>query len=77
MDMAINWKVKAILEAHGITPYKLRQESGLSVVVTYAIANNEHQALDTGVIEKLIPALRRLTGDDRIQIGDVVEYQGP
>jgi hypothetical protein len=72
--MPIRWKVKALLDEHEITPYRLMVESGLSRPITYAIANNEHNALDTGVMDKLIPALRKLTGDKSLQIGDVVEW---
>ena len=70
----ISWKVAPLLEAHKLTPYRLMVDSGLSSFVTYGITNNTHQALDAGVIDKLIPALRRLTGDDALNIGDVVEY---
>ena len=70
----LNWKVANVLEAHKLTPYRLMVDSGLSSFVTYGITNNTHQALDAGVIDKLIPALRRLTGDDSLNIGDVVEY---
>ncbi len=72
--MPLRWKVNPILERHKVTPYRLMVDSGLSRAVTYGIANNTHQALDTGVIEKLLPALRKLTKDTDLQIGDLVEY---
>ncbi len=72
--MPIRWKVKPLLDTHGVTPYRLMVQSGLSRAVTYAIANGTHTALDSGVIDKLIPAMRELTGNDGLQIGDVVEY---
>jgi hypothetical protein len=49
-------------------------ESGLSRTIVYAIANNQHNALDTGVMDKLVPALRKLTGKKHLQVGDVVEW---
>jgi DNA-binding Xre family transcriptional regulator len=73
--MPLKWKVRDLLEAHSITPYRLRLESGLSSAVAYGIANGEHQALDMRVMDKLLPALRRLTGDSSLQIGDIVEYE--
>jgi hypothetical protein len=73
-QMPLRWKVTPLLENHQITPYRLMVDSGLSRAVAYGIANNTHQALDAGVIEKLIPTLRKLTGDYALQIGDVVEY---
>ncbi len=70
----IRWKVSHILKAHEVTPYRFWQDSGLSSKVAYAIANDEHEVVDTGVIEKVIPYLRRLTRDETLQNGDVVEY---
>lgn len=72
--MPIRWKVKPLLDHHGVTPYRLMMQSGLSRAVTYAIANGTHTALDSGVIDKLIPAMRELTGNEALQIGNVVEY---
>lgn len=74
--MPVQWKVKIILEKHDTTPYRFWKETGLSREVAYAIANDKHPALDTGVIEKVVPYLRDLTRNESLQIGDVVEYQG-
>lgn len=70
----IRWKVSPILKAHGVTPYRFWKDAELSSKVAYAIANDEHEVVDTGVLEKVVPYLRRLTGNDALQIGDVVEY---
>ena len=75
LQVPIFWKVRPLLDAHDVTPYRLMQVSGLSRAVTYAIANNTHPALDIGVIDKLIPAMRTLTGDGALQIGDLVEWR--
>lgn len=72
--MPIRWKVRPILDRHKLTPYRLMVTSGLSRAVVYGIANGTHPALDTGVVEKLMKAMRDLTGDEALQIGDVVEY---
>lgn len=72
--MPIYWKVDKILKDNNITAYRLQKESGLSAGVAYGIARGDHDALDVSVIDKLIPSLRRLTGDSCLQIGDVVEY---
>ncbi|MDQ3396737.1 MAG: helix-turn-helix transcriptional regulator [Deinococcota bacterium] len=73
--MPIQWKVKDILERHETTPYRFWKNTGLSREVAYAIANDKHPALDTGVVDKVVPYLRELTRDKSLQIGDVVEYQ--
>ena len=72
--MPIRWKVKPILDARKTSTYRFWKDSELSRDVAYAIANGSHAALDTGVIEKLVPYLRDLTRDESLQIGDVVEY---
>lgn len=74
--MPINWKVKPLLDAQGVTPYRLMVESNLSRAIVYAIANNTHKALDAGAMDKLIPALRNLTDSPNLQIGDAVEWVG-
>ena len=72
--MPIHWKVKPILDANQTSTYRFWKDSELSRDVAYAIANSTHPALDTGVIEKVVPYLRDLTRNESIQIGDVVEY---
>jgi hypothetical protein len=74
LAMPIKWKVKPILDKHNLTPYRLMVESKLSRTIIYAIANNTHNALDVGVMDKLLPALRKLTKNKSLQIGDVVEW---
>ena len=51
------------------------KETGLSQVVAYSIARGEHRAVDAGVIDKVMPYLRTLPGNEKLQLGDVVEYQ--
>ena len=75
--MPIRWKVKPVLESRSLSNYRFWQDSGLSRVTAYAIADGTHEALDAGVIEKLMPYLRQLTGNRELQIGDVVEYVEP
>lgn len=73
--MPIHWKVKPLLEKHKISNYRFWQDSGLARQTAYDIADGKHEALDTRVIDKLIPYLRDLTGNQKLQIGDAVEYQ--
>lgn len=73
--MPIYWKVKPLLEKHKISNYRFWQDSGLARQTAYDIADGKHEALDTRVIDKLIPYLRDLTGNPKLQIGDAVEYR--
>ncbi len=71
--MPIRWKVKAILDAHGISVNQFKKESGLAQGTAYRLANGETDTINTKTFEATIETLRRLTGKD-INIADIVEY---
>lgn len=71
--MPIQWKVRQILDKE-MTNYRFWKESGLSRPVAYAIVNGEHESMDVRTIDKLVPYMRKYTGDKTLQIGDIVEY---
>jgi DNA-binding Xre family transcriptional regulator len=73
--MPIHWKVKPILDQHSVSNYRFWKDSGLSRETAYDIANGKHESLDMRVIDKLIPYLRDLTGNPKLQIGDAVEFK--
>lgn len=73
-NMPIRWKVAPLLTKHKVTKYRFWKDSGLSQETAYAIAENKHNALDTRVIDKLIPYMRKLTGNVKLQVGEVLEY---
>jgi DNA-binding Xre family transcriptional regulator len=73
--MPIHWKVKPILEKHKITNYRFWRDSGLARQTAYDIADGKHEALDTRVIDKLVPYFCELTGNTKLQVGDLVEYK--
>ena len=57
----LQWKLKGYLDRHGITPYKLWKESGLSRPTVYAMAKPETgAALES--LNAVIATLTRLTG---------------
>lgn len=57
----LQWKLKRYLDSHGITPYKLWKESGLSRPTVYAMAKPETgAALES--LNAVIATLTRLTG---------------
>jgi hypothetical protein len=72
--MPIHWKVKPTLVKYHVSNYRFWKESGLARQTAYDIADEKHTALDTRVIDKLIPYLRKLTNNPKLQIGDAVEY---
>jgi DNA-binding Xre family transcriptional regulator len=72
--MPFKWKVKPMLEAYNITPYRLAKDSGLSNTTVYAIVNGESENLQGRVLDKLLGTLEDLTGK-KLRIQDVVEWE--
>jgi hypothetical protein len=58
----LRWKLKEYLDRHGITPYKLWKESGLSRPTVYAMATGKPKSLFFDVATSVIATLTRLTG---------------
>lgn len=72
-QMPIRWKVKAILDEHGISVNRFKAESGLAQGTAYRLANGMTDTINTKTFEATIETLRRLTGKE-IGIADIVEY---
>jgi DNA-binding Xre family transcriptional regulator len=72
-QMPIRWKVKAILNDHGITVNQFKNESGLAQGTAYRLARGETDTINSKTFEATIETLRRLTGKE-INIADLVEY---
>ena len=72
--MPIRWKVKSILDIHGITVNQFKHESGLAQGTAYRLANGETDTINANTLERTIQTLRRLTGKE-VDIADIVEYQ--
>ena len=73
-SMAVRWKVKAFLDDHGITPYRLMKESGLAQGTVYCLVNEDTTGLNTETLNAVLEALSDLTGET-LEIGDVLEYR--
>lgn len=72
--MALVWKVKEFLEAHGVSAYRLMKEAGLAQGTAYRLAHNEASGLHLETLDAAIAALRRLTGKE-VGLGDLLEYR--
>lgn len=73
--MPIKWKVQKYLQKHDVSSYRFQQDTGLSSSVAYSLSRDEHPRVDVRVITKVVPYLRELTGNPKLQIGDVLIYQ--
>ena len=73
-QMPVRWKVKAYLEAHNLTPYRLRKESGLAQGTVYRLVNGDTVNLNAATLDATIKTLRKLTGE-HVDISDVLEYR--
>ena len=74
----VKWKLKEFLDEHGVTAYKLSQQSQgrLSQTGVYRLTAPDIKAVRLESLATLIPALRELTGED-VDISDLLEYVGP
>jgi DNA-binding Xre family transcriptional regulator len=73
MDCMIRWKLKEVLDKHGITPYRLMVDSGLANTTIYRLTNSKTASVQGPVLDKVLNSLCKLTGK-RIGVGDVLEH---
>ncbi len=73
MSTMIRWKLKKVLDEHGITPYRLMMDSGLANSTIYRLTNNKTDSVQGPVLDKVLNSLCKLTGK-RIGVGDVLEH---
>lgn len=72
----IRWKLKEVLDEHGITPYRLMVDSGIANSTIYRLTNNKTDGVQGPVLDKILTSLCKLTGK-RIGVGDVLEHVPP
>jgi DNA-binding Xre family transcriptional regulator len=76
MTKMIRWKLKEVLDEHGITPYRLMVDSGIANSTIYRLTNNKTDGVQGPVLDKILNSLCKLTGK-RIGVGDVLEHIPP
>lgn len=62
MNVPLNWKLKEVLEANAITPYRFIQESALSPSTVYRITGGKTEGVQGKVLDEILSTLHRLTG---------------
>lgn len=72
--MALQWKVKQFLKAHGISAYRLMKEAELAQGTAYRLANNKAGGLSLDTMDTVIGTLRRLTGK-KVELADLLVYR--
>ncbi len=72
----ISWTIRPYLERHDLTAYRLMKESGLAQGTVYRLVRGETNTLNAETLDRVMTALRRLTGEN-VQIGDLLEYEEP
>ena len=70
----VRWKVRALLERHGLSTYRFWKESGLSMGAAYRLARGDTSSLNADTLDKAMGALQRLTGE-ALGVADLVEYE--
>ena len=74
--MAVRWKLKGYLDQHGITAYRLAQETHgeLSQTGVYRLLSDELGGVRFESLNAVLKALRTLTGHE-VTPNDLLEYQ--
>lgn len=72
-SVPVTWTIRPILERHNITPYRLMKESGLAQGTVYRLVNGDTQSLNAHTLDRVMSALRRLTGES-VAISDLLHY---
>lgn len=74
--MPIRWTIKPLLDRHNLTAYRLMKETGLAQGTVYRLVNGTARSLNADTVDRVVLALRRLTGEP-VQIGDLVSFEEP
>ena len=71
----VRWRVGQFLEQHGITPYKLSEETKgkISRNAIYEIARADTKQVKLETLDTLITTLRAMTGKP-VALTDLLEY---
>ena len=72
----VRWTVRPLLDRHALSAYRLMKETGLARGTVYRLVNGETNTLNAETLDKVMTALRHLTGED-IQIDDLLVYEEP
>ena len=75
-NVPVRWTVRPLLQRHRITPYRLMKESGLAQGTVYRLVNGDTRSLSADTLDRVMTALRSLTGED-IAIADLLQYEEP
>jgi len=74
--MPVRWKVKQFLDGHGMSTYRLWKESGLAMGTAYRLVRGDTTSLNADTLDKVMGALRRLTGKP-VGLSDLLLYEPP
>lgn len=70
----VRWKVRALLQRHGLSTYRLWKESGLAMGTVYRLARGDTGSLNAETLDRVMEALRRLTGVS-LAVSDLLVYE--
>jgi DNA-binding Xre family transcriptional regulator len=74
-NMAVlKWRLRLLLEQHQVKPYRLAKAMGVPPKHIYRWTNHTPKNIDLATVERIITALRVLTGCD-IEVSDLLEYE--
>ncbi|THF70546.1 hypothetical protein E7T06_07375 [Deinococcus sp. Arct2-2] len=76
-EVVVEWRVPEILKQHDLTAYKLAEALAGKVNrnSAYEIAAGRSKRVDRTTLYDLIVALRTLTGDESLTVGDLFTFE--
>jgi hypothetical protein len=73
--MAVSFRLRAYLEAHGVTPYRLAKEAGVSTTTIYNLVDVDEPP--TGIkfetLDVLLKGLINITGKP-VEVSDIIGF---
>ncbi len=70
----MNWQLETYLKEHGLRAIDLVHKTGLSTNTVYPMVRNNAQRVDRDTLNRVIQALRDLTGK-RTEVGDILRFE--
>jgi len=71
--MPLQWKLEQLLDANGLSAYRVAKEADVSMTTIYSIKNNKTNTVQGQVLESILQALYDLTGK-QFSVSDLLEW---
>lgn len=76
-EIVVEWRIPAILKEHGVSAYKFAEvlTGKVNRNSAYDLAAGRSKRVDRETLHSLVIALRSLTGNPELSVGDLFEFK--